>query len=116
MWILKCKPINSFSKSCSFAFSECINSTAKLDNLSSSIVVLKCVFHQLKTAEGSFRCQRRYWHSASNLQKSTYLVEGNFPFRNKITEIKERRSILVKYWHIIVSCVALDHTFRLFQL
>src|SRR6218665_2775043 len=26
--------------------------------------------YQLKTAEGSFRCHRRYWHSASNLQKS----------------------------------------------
>ena len=27
--------------------------------------------YQLKTADGSFRSQRRYWHSASNVQKST---------------------------------------------
>ena len=36
------------SLSFSFTLSECIDSTAKLDNLSSSIVVLKCVFINLR--------------------------------------------------------------------
>src|SRR6218665_173127 len=38
----------TFSNSNSFTLSECIDSTAKLDNLSSSIVVLKCVFINLR--------------------------------------------------------------------
>src|SRR6218665_3017370 len=38
----------TFSNSSSFTLSECIDSTAKLDNLSSSIVVLKCVFISLR--------------------------------------------------------------------
>src|SRR6218665_3743146 len=38
----------SYSKPSSFTLSEYIDSTAKLDNLSSSIVVLKCVFISLR--------------------------------------------------------------------
>src|SRR6218665_1086309 len=38
----------TFSNSSSFTLSECIDSSAKLDNLSSSIVVLKCVFISLR--------------------------------------------------------------------
>ena len=58
-------------------------SQARLRFLSASTALLSwTIFHQalstpqmrlyqLKTAEGSYRCQIRYWHSASNLQKST---------------------------------------------
>src|SRR6218665_1835089 len=82
-------------------------SQARLLFLSASTALLSwTIFHQalsssnasyqLKIAEGSFRCHRRYWHSASNSQKSTQLVEGIVVFRNKIAEIKERRGILPK--------------------
>src|SRR6218665_2748398 len=105
----------TFSKSSSFTLSECIDSTAKLDNLSSSIVVLKCVLISLRqltdlsdATDVTGIVQAICRSLLSSLKTSSYI--------EKIAEIKERRSILAKYWHSIVSCFALDPTLHLFQL
>src|SRR6218665_1027198 len=113
MWILKCKPINYFLKVKLVYFSECINSTAKLDNLSSSIVVLKCVFislRQLKDlpdARDITGIEQAICRSLlSSLKASSYLE----------TKLQKSKSVEVfspNTGNSIVSCFALDHTLHL---